>query len=152
MPVQEGGQNSGQASRVPELGRALKKVDISENITNNMTMIVVNIFEAKAKLSEYLDMAAQGERVLICKRNRPVVELHAVQSARTTPRPIGLARGRMTVPPAFFDPLPDDMLASFEGAALPTRDAGIGSGLLHAADAPPAGGFSARSPRQKRGR
>ena len=48
-----------------------------------MTMIVVNIFEAKAKLSEYLDMAAQGERVLICKRNRPVVELHAVQSART---------------------------------------------------------------------
>ena len=23
-------------------------------------------------------MAAQGERVLICKRNRPVVELHAV--------------------------------------------------------------------------
>ena len=55
-----------------------------------MTMIVVNIFEAKAKLSEYLDMAAQGERVLICKRNRPIVELHAVQSARTAPRPIGL--------------------------------------------------------------
>ena len=58
-------------------------------------MIVVNIFEAKAKLSEYLDMAAQGERVLICKRNRPIVELHAVQSARTAPRPIGLGRGRL---------------------------------------------------------
>ena len=42
-------------------------------------MVVVNIFEAKAKLSEYLDMAAHGERVLICKRNRPVVELHAVE-------------------------------------------------------------------------
>jgi len=82
-----------------------------------MTMIVVNIFEAKAKLSEYLDMAAQGERVLICKRNRPVVELHAVQSARTTPRPLGLGRGRLTVPSSFFEPLPDDVLRGFEGSA-----------------------------------
>ena len=117
-----------------------------------MTMIVVNIFEAKAKLSEYLDMAAQGERVLICKRNRPVVELHAVHSARTAPRPIGLARGRMTVPPSFFEPLPGEVLASFEGAALPSPHAGTsGAGLLHAADAPPAGGFSTRGPRRKRG-
>ena len=84
-----------------------------------MTMIVVNIFEAKAKLSEYLDMAANGERVLICKRNRPVVELHAVQSARTTPRPVGLARGRMSVPPSFFKPLPEDVLRGFEGVAAP---------------------------------
>jgi prevent-host-death family protein len=102
-----------------------------------MTMIVVNIFEAKAKLSEYLDMAAQGERVLICKRNRPVAELHAVQSARTTPRPIGLARGRFVVPPSFFDPLPDDILGGFEGAVQP------GAG--------PAGGFSRRVRRRKRG-
>ena len=80
-----------------------------------MTMIVVNIFEAKAKLSEYLDMAAHGERVLICKRNRPVVELHAVESARTTPRPVGLARGRMTVPPSFFEPLPEDVSADSKG-------------------------------------
>jgi prevent-host-death family protein len=86
-------------------------------MVNNMTMIVVNIFEAKAKLSEYLDMAAQGERVLICKRNRPVVELHAVQSARTTPRPVGLGRGSVTVPPSFFEPLPEDILGGFEGAA-----------------------------------
>jgi prevent-host-death family protein len=71
-----------------------------------MTMIVVNIFEAKAKLSEYLDMAAHGERVLICKRNRPVAELHAVKSVRTAPRPAGLGRGRMTVPPSFFDRCP----------------------------------------------
>jgi prevent-host-death family protein len=80
-----------------------------------MTMIVVNIFEAKAKLSEYLDMAAHGERVLICKRNRPVVELHAVESARTTARPVGLARGRLTVPPSFFEPLPEGVAGAYEG-------------------------------------
>ncbi|MFO7691503.1 MAG: type II toxin-antitoxin system prevent-host-death family antitoxin [Vicinamibacterales bacterium] len=82
-------------------------------------MIVVNIFEAKAKLSEFLDMAAHGERVLICKRNRPIVELHAVQSVRTSPRPVGLGRGRLTVPPSFFDSLPEDVLGGFEGASLP---------------------------------
>jgi prevent-host-death family protein len=86
-------------------------------------MIVVNIFEAKAKLSEYLDMAAHGERVLICKRNRPVVELHAVQSARTAPRPVGLARGRMAVPSSFFEPLPQGVLGGFEGAASPAARA-----------------------------
>jgi prevent-host-death family protein len=94
-----------------------KTLDGQQYMVNNMTMIVVNIFEAKAKLSEYLDMAAHGERVLICKRNRPVVELHAVESARTTPRPTGLGRGRMTVPPSFFEPLPGHALSGLGGAA-----------------------------------
>jgi antitoxin (DNA-binding transcriptional repressor) of toxin-antitoxin stability system len=90
-------------------------------MVKNMTMIVVNIFEAKAKLSEFLDLAARGERVVICKRNRPVAELHAVPSARTEPRPIGLARGRVSVSDAFFTPLPDEMLDAFEGLA-PSAD------------------------------
>ena len=116
-----------------------------------MTMIVVNIFEAKAKLSEYLDMAAHGERVLICKRNRPVVELHAVESARTAPRPVGLARGRMTVPPSFFEPLPEEVLGGFEGAAGPAV-AGTGSraGLLAVAEGEPEDGFSRRGRRRAR--
>jgi antitoxin (DNA-binding transcriptional repressor) of toxin-antitoxin stability system len=78
-----------------------------------MTMKMVNIFEAKAKLSEYVEAAASGERVLICKRNQPVAELRAVPGARTAPRPVGGAAGRLHVPPAFFDPLPDDVLSSF---------------------------------------
>jgi prevent-host-death family protein len=82
-----------------------------------MTMIIVNIHDAKAKLSEYLEAAARGERVLICKRNQPVAELRAVAAERTTPRPVGGAKGRFTVPASFFDPLPDDVLAAFEGSA-----------------------------------
>lgn len=120
-------------------------------------MIVVNIFEAKAKLSEYLDMAAHGERVLICKRNRPVVELHAVESARTTPRPIGLARGYLTVPPSFFEPLPEDVLGAFEGTAQPAiepvRPGGVrygSAGLLPVAEPPPADGSGQRGGRRKR--
>jgi len=125
-------------------------------MTNNMTMIVVNIFEAKAKLSEYLDMAAHGERVLICKRNRPIVELHAVESARTTPRPIGLARGRLTVPPAFFEPLPEDVLGGFEGASAlapapaMAKDA-YATGLLNVAERAPGASFARRRRRPKTG-
>jgi antitoxin (DNA-binding transcriptional repressor) of toxin-antitoxin stability system len=88
-----------------------------------MTMKVVNIYEAKAKLSEYLDAVAAGERVLICKRNQPVAELRAVAAARTTPRPIGQAAGRPAVPDAFFDPLPDDVLAAFDGVEDAPRQA-----------------------------
>jgi prevent-host-death family protein len=86
-----------------------------------MTMIVININEAKAKLSEYVEAAAGGERVMICNRNRPVAELVAVPPGRTTPRPVGGTRG-VVVPPSFFDPLPDDLLDSFEGK--PAADPG----------------------------
>jgi prevent-host-death family protein len=86
-----------------------------------MTMIVINIHEAKAKLSEYLEATARGERVLICKRNRPVAELRPVSSARVAARPVGGAKGRFTVPASFFEPLPDDIVDTFfaEGTAAP---------------------------------
>ena len=80
-----------------------------------MTMIVTNIHEAKAKLSEFLDAVASGERVVICKRNRPVAELRAVAAIRTEPRPIGRAKGRLSVPPSFFEPLSEEDLAAFDG-------------------------------------
>jgi prevent-host-death family protein len=79
-----------------------------------VTMIVTNIREAKAKLSEYLEAVAQGERVLICKRNRPVAELRAVPASRESPRPIGGAKDRLYVPASFFEPLPEDVLETFE--------------------------------------
>ena len=80
-------------------------------------MIVVNIHEAKAKLSEYLDAVASGERVMICKRNRPVAELRAVEQQRTEPRPLGGVKG-IVIPPSFFDPMPDDFLDAFESGSV----------------------------------
>jgi prevent-host-death family protein len=55
-------------------------------------MIRVNVFEAKAKLSEYLDQLARGERVVICRRNHPVAELVPNAAARANPRPVGGAK------------------------------------------------------------
>jgi len=78
-----------------------------------MTMIMTNIHDVKARLSEYLEAAASGERVVICKRNRPVAELRAIKTSPAGPRPFGAGKGRLTVPPAFFDPLPDEVLEPF---------------------------------------
>ena len=86
-----------------------------------MTMIVANIHQIKAKLSEYLDLAARGERVLICKRNQPIAELVPVDAPRTTPRPVGLARGQVQVPDSFFAPLPADLEDAFAGLNRQTR-------------------------------
>ena len=101
------------------------------DMTILMVMLKVNVFEVKAKLSEFLDRAARGERVIICRHNRPVAELRAVENLRTEPRPVGPLPGRPTfdLPPAFFDALSGDELTMWEGVsatdplrALATRE------------------------------
>jgi prevent-host-death family protein len=74
----------------------------------------VNIYEAKAHLSALIDRVAEGETVLICRRNVPAAELRPVPKPRRTRRPLGLLVG-FTVPPSFFEALPDDLLSAFEG-------------------------------------
>ena len=72
----------------------------------------VNLYEAKAHLSALVDRVAQGESVLICRRNVPAAELRPVPKARRTRRPIGLVPG-FTVPDSFFEPLPEDLADAF---------------------------------------
>jgi prevent-host-death family protein len=75
----------------------------------------VNIYEAKAHLSALIDRVAEGETVMICRRNVPAAELRPVHRPRRTRRPVGLVPG-LRVPPSFFEALPDDVLAAFEGS------------------------------------
>ena len=79
-----------------------------------MTMIRVNVAEAKAHLSRYLERVERGETVVLCRRNVPVAEIRALPRPARELRPVGIDRG-MTVPAAFFEPLPDEVLAAFEG-------------------------------------
>ncbi|OFW17902.1 MAG: hypothetical protein A3F69_05255 [Acidobacteria bacterium RIFCSPLOWO2_12_FULL_66_10] len=81
-------------------------------------MKVVNINEVKAKLSEYLDLVAKGERVVICKRNQPVAELRAVEQKRTEPRLMGGGPHHFAVPASFFEPMPDEFLDAFEAGPI----------------------------------
>lgn len=100
-------------------------------------MLVINIHEAKAKLSEYLAAVEAGETVTICRRNVPVAEIVPVAQARSGPRPIGRAcDAGAELPENFFDPLPTDLLQAFGGESPdPLLDAA--STQLAAEPAPP---------------
>jgi prevent-host-death family protein len=79
-------------------------------------MIMINIHEAKAKLSEYLAAVEAGESVQICRRNVPVAQIVPLPKLRSEPRPVGLAcDAEYEVPESFFEPLPDKLLKAFNG-------------------------------------
>ena len=78
-------------------------------------MIKLNIHEAKTHLSKYLAKLKLGDRILLCKRNKPVAEITPLPEVPVRPRPIGLAKEKFTVPPSFFEPLPEELLRTFEG-------------------------------------
>ncbi|MYD86595.1 MAG: type II toxin-antitoxin system prevent-host-death family antitoxin [Acidobacteria bacterium] len=71
-------------------------------------MIKVNIAEAKARLSTYLDSVEQGQTVVLCRRNVPIAEIRALPKPPAEERPVGIDRG-MRVPDGFFEPLPDEI-------------------------------------------
>ncbi|MGA2403190.1 MAG: type II toxin-antitoxin system Phd/YefM family antitoxin [Syntrophobacteraceae bacterium] len=81
-------------------------------------MIRLNIHEAKTHLSKYLERLAGGETILLCKRNVPIAEIRPLPPERRAPRPIGLAGGAFRLPPSFFEPLPDELIAAFGGEQM----------------------------------
>lgn len=83
----------------------------------NMTMIQINIADAKAHLSEYLDRVQAGETVVICKRNVPVAELRPVAERPPARRTFGGFKGQIQIHPGFFAPLSDDELDLWSGGS-----------------------------------
>jgi len=79
-------------------------------------MIRVNIADAKAGFSRYLERVENGEIVILCRRNVPIAEIRPIARLPEKPRPVGIDRG-MAIPPSFFEPLPDDLLDAFDGRA-----------------------------------
>ena len=78
-------------------------------------MIRLNIHDAKTHLSAYLDRLAQGEIIILCKRNIPIAEIRPITPPKATKRPLGIDKGKFVVPREFFEPLPADLLARFAG-------------------------------------
>ena len=56
-------------------------------------MIRVNVAEAKAHLSRYLESVERGETVVLCRRNVPIAEIRALPRRPPAPRPVGIDRG-----------------------------------------------------------
>src|SRR5260221_237810 len=78
-------------------------------------MIQINIHEIKAHFSEYLARAAKGEIIVVCKHNKPFVEISSFQKAKPKKRILGSGKPSLTVAPDCFEPWPKDDLDSFYG-------------------------------------
>ena len=77
-------------------------------------MEIVQLHEAKARLSELVDRAQSGEEVVISRHGKAVAKLVGYRPKRVKRR-LGLLRGKIKFRKGWDDPLPEDILAAFEG-------------------------------------
>jgi prevent-host-death family protein len=77
-------------------------------------MQTVNIHEAKTQFSRLVDAAAAGEEIVIAKAGVPTARLVAMEKEKPMRRFGGL-KGKVRIAVDFDAPLPDDVLAAFEG-------------------------------------
>ena len=76
----------------------------------------VKVHQAKSDLSRLLAAVEAGEEIVIARGETPVARLTSVSRPRPQRR-FGAYRGRFAVADAFFEPLPADELAAWEGEA-----------------------------------
>ena len=72
----------------------------------------ISISEAKAKLSEYVEKARQGQEITLHKNNVPVCKLVKIEA--TTNKQFGLLRGKAVIPDD-FDHYDQEIIDMFYG-------------------------------------
>jgi len=75
----------------------------------------VNICEAKTQLSKLVDLASSGTDVVIARAGKPVARLTRLENKRERLTGLGALEGKGWIADDFDAPLPDEILAQFEG-------------------------------------
>ena len=78
-------------------------------------MDTVNIYDAKTRLSQLVDKAASGVDVVVSRNGKPLARITRLAAPKREIR-FGLLQGQLNVPEDFDAPLPDEVLAGFEGS------------------------------------
>ena len=76
--------------------------------------MIVKVHQAKTQLSKLIAAALAGEEVVIARGDQPVVRLTPVAPVKKRRVP-GRLKGKIAFSDSFFDPLPDDELALWNG-------------------------------------
>lgn len=76
--------------------------------------LIVNVHEAKTHFSRLLEQAHAGQEIIVAKAGKPYARLVPLAPGKGQRQP-GRLRGCVTE--AFFEPLPDEELAAWEGDA-----------------------------------
>ena len=75
----------------------------------------VNIHYCKTNFSRLLSRVELGEEIVISNRGIPVAKLVPFRTSLDRRASLGQDRGRFIVPEDFNAPLPEEILAAFEG-------------------------------------
>jgi prevent-host-death family protein len=78
-------------------------------------MQTVNIYQAKTQLSKLVDLASSGTDVVIARAGKPVARLTSLDAKEKRLISFGALEGKGWIADDFDAPLPDDLLAQFEG-------------------------------------
>ena len=87
--------------------REIRSLDLVHDLAI-ISLMEVNIHEAKTHLSRLLDRVAMGEEVIIAKSGKPIAKLVPL-NAGSKRRRLGTAKGEFTVPEDFNEPLPKEI-------------------------------------------
>jgi prevent-host-death family protein len=74
-----------------------------------------NLNEAKAQLSKLVDRANKGERFVIAKAGTPLAKLVPLNDGKRKKIRFGTFKGKIEIADDFDAPLPEEILAAFEG-------------------------------------
>ena len=78
-------------------------------------MEIVNIHQAKTHLSRLLERVVGGEEIVIAKNGRPIVKVVPIVHQ---PRQPGRLKGHIEVFLNLEDPLPEEVIAAFQGDSV----------------------------------
>jgi antitoxin (DNA-binding transcriptional repressor) of toxin-antitoxin stability system len=81
----------------------------------NDGMSTISVLEIERDPTGFILRVEAGESLLVVRDGRTVAEVKPVPAPARQPRPFGLCAGEFIVPPDFDQPLPDSVLAEFEG-------------------------------------
>ena len=77
-------------------------------------MRTINIHDAKTQFSKLIEAVGNGEEIVIAKAGKPAARLVAIGPPAAKRKP-GSLKGQIRISDDFDAPLPDDVLAGFEG-------------------------------------
>ena len=78
-------------------------------------MATIKMHEAKTHLSSLVARAIGGEEIVIARGDKPQVRLVPVDETPKPKRVFGSMKGQFAIDERFFEPLPEEELAAWEG-------------------------------------
>ena len=102
-----------------KLDRALSVLYTELNLVESRYCVhQINIHEAKTQLSKLVEIASQGEEIIIAKAGKPVARLMPLENRAAMSRKPGALKGKIRLAKDFDEPMTEEELAQWNDAPI----------------------------------